>query len=86
MRTLRVASYNIHKGFAVTPLLHRRLTIHDLQGRRVRVIEAAGLGPGTHQLFWDRRDGAGARAPAGLYLAMVETASGRLTTRCVVVD
>jgi endonuclease/exonuclease/phosphatase family metal-dependent hydrolase len=31
MHTLRVASYNIHKGFASPPLFHRRMTIHDLR-------------------------------------------------------
>ena len=31
MRTLRVATYNIHKGLSVTPLLNRRLTIHELR-------------------------------------------------------
>jgi endonuclease/exonuclease/phosphatase family metal-dependent hydrolase len=39
MRTLRVASYNIHKGFSVTPLLHRRLTIHDLR-EKLRALDA----------------------------------------------
>ena len=33
MRSLRVATYNIHKGFAVTPLLNRRLTIHELRDK-----------------------------------------------------
>jgi endonuclease/exonuclease/phosphatase family metal-dependent hydrolase len=31
MHTLRVASYNIHKGFASPPLFHRQLTIHSLR-------------------------------------------------------
>jgi len=31
MLTLRVATYNIHKGLSVTPLLDRRLTIHELR-------------------------------------------------------
>ena len=33
MRTLRVASYNIHKGLSSTPLLNRRLTIHELRDK-----------------------------------------------------
>jgi len=33
MRSLRVATYNIHKGFSVTPLLNRRLTIHELRDK-----------------------------------------------------
>lgn len=30
-KTLRVATYNIHKGLSTTPLFNRRLTIHDLR-------------------------------------------------------
>jgi endonuclease/exonuclease/phosphatase family metal-dependent hydrolase len=33
MRSLRVATYNIHKGFSVTPLFNRRLTIHELRDK-----------------------------------------------------
>jgi len=32
-KTLRVATYNIHKGLSTTPLFNRRLTIHDLRER-----------------------------------------------------
>jgi endonuclease/exonuclease/phosphatase family metal-dependent hydrolase len=39
MRTLRVASYNIHKGLSFTPLLNRRLTIHELR-ERLRLLGA----------------------------------------------
>jgi len=39
MRSLRIASYNIHKGFSVTPLFNRRLTIHDLRDR-LRQLDA----------------------------------------------
>jgi len=39
MRTLRVASYNIHKGLSFTPLLARRLTIHELR-EKLRVLGA----------------------------------------------
>ena len=39
MRVLRVASYNIHKGLSVTPLVNQRLTIHDLRDR-LRALDA----------------------------------------------
>jgi len=39
MRSLRVASYNIHKGMAYTPFLNRRLTIHELR-ERLRALDA----------------------------------------------
>src|SRR3970040_581557 len=39
MRTLRVATYNIHKGLAAMPLLNRRLTIHELRDK-LRALDA----------------------------------------------
>jgi endonuclease/exonuclease/phosphatase family metal-dependent hydrolase len=39
MHALKVASYNIHKGVAYTPLFNRRLTIHDLR-ERLRALDA----------------------------------------------
>src|SRR5262245_31140680 len=39
IRPLRVASYNIHKGLSVMPLLNRRLTIHDLR-EKLRALDA----------------------------------------------
>jgi endonuclease/exonuclease/phosphatase family metal-dependent hydrolase len=39
MRTLRVATYNIHKGLSVAPLLNRRLTIHELRDK-LRALDA----------------------------------------------
>ena len=38
-RALRVATYNIHKGMSVTPLLNRRLTIHELR-EKLRALDA----------------------------------------------
>jgi len=39
IRTLRVATYNIHKGQSVTPLFNRRLTIHELR-EGLRTLDA----------------------------------------------
>lgn len=39
MRTLRVATYNIHKGLSTTPLFNRRLTIHELR-EKLRLFDA----------------------------------------------
>jgi endonuclease/exonuclease/phosphatase family metal-dependent hydrolase len=39
MRALRVATYNIHKGLSVMPLLNRRLTIHELR-EKLRALDA----------------------------------------------
>lgn len=39
MRTLRVASYNIHKGLSAMPLPRRRLVIHELR-EKLRTLDA----------------------------------------------
>jgi hypothetical protein len=45
-----------------------KLEVFDLQGRRVRVLTDRTLEPGYHSVEWDRRDGSGSMAPAGVYL------------------
>ncbi len=59
-------------------LLHARLTLaergnvlvtlHDLQGRRVRTLGAGIRDAGTHDLTWDGRGDTREALPAGLYL------------------
>lgn len=55
--------------------------IHDLLGRRVRVLRAS-LAAGAHRLTWDGRDESGSRVAAGVYAvharSHVLTASTRL--------
>lgn len=58
------------------------ITIHDITGARIhtlaeRVVGASGV------VAWDGRTSAGARAPAGVYYARIESASGRATCRLV---
>jgi len=59
-----------------------RLEIFDLRGRLVRRINGGSVANGRVSVVWDGRDGAGRRAPGGLYLYRVasgrEQASGRL--------
>lgn len=45
------------------------VVIHDLSGRRVRVIEGLVEGPETSLVRWDGRDEEGRRTRAGLYFA-----------------
>ena len=50
-----------------------RLTIYDVEGRRVRALLAATLGVGAHVVDWDGRDDAGAAQPSGLYVLRLAT-------------
>ncbi len=48
-----------------------RVTVHDLQGRLVRVLMDGEAAAGRHQRTWDGRDGAGRRVASGVYVAML---------------
>jgi hypothetical protein len=43
------------------------LSVHDLTGRRVRMLAQDLTGEGSHQLAWDLRDEQGRRCPGGVY-------------------
>jgi serine protease AprX len=43
------------------------ITVHDLQGRVVRMLEHARRGVGTYRVDWDTRDGQGRAVSPGLY-------------------
>ncbi|MBU2502463.1 metallophosphoesterase [bacterium] len=45
-----------------------RLTVFDVQGRAVTVIEDRVLEAGAHRAVWDGRDAAGRDQPSGVYL------------------
>lgn len=53
--------------------------VYDLRGRLVREVIRTTLPAGDHAVTWDRRDHAGRRAPAGVYLVRV-TAGGQSVT------
>lgn len=62
-----------------------RLTIHDVAGRRVRVLADGARAAGEHTFAWDLRDDAGRSAGAGFYFARVAIAGGATITRRVAV-
>lgn len=55
-----------------------RLSIHDAQGRHVRLLVDATLDPGPHARFWDGRDDTGRDVASGVYFTRLATAA--LTT------
>ena len=60
----------------------QRLTVRDLQGRRVRRLAEGWSTAGSRVVPWDGRDDAGGRLPAGIYLVTLEVA-GRATSQRV---
>jgi iron transport multicopper oxidase len=62
-----------------------RLTVYDVNGRRVRSLVDATLAAGSRRVAWDGRDDAGAPAPAGLYLVRLESAGETHSRRVMLV-
>jgi len=56
------------------------LTVYDVRGRRVRVIQGGG-----DTMRWDGRNERGAHAPAGVYWLRVSDGAGSDARRVVVV-
>jgi hypothetical protein len=60
-----------------------RLSVHDVTGRRVRVLEDSFREAGGHAAVWDGRDATGRRAAAGVYFVRLQAAGGELTRKIV---
>ncbi len=56
-------------AFTLERELGLTLSIHDVQGRRVRTLATGTLPAGAHTATWDGRDGAGLPMASGVYLA-----------------
>jgi len=68
----------------VAPDPQVRLTVHDVTGRRVAVLQDGPLGGGDHTVFWDRRDERGVPVAAGNYFLLLQTSNERYTSRLTV--
>jgi len=60
------------------------LTIHGLDGRRVRMLATGTAAAGPHESHWDARDDTGRRVAAGVYFARLES-RGQVVGRRLVV-
>ena len=60
------------------------ISIFDLQGRRVRVLEDVALKPpGTYDLTWDTRDGQGRQVSMGVYFYRLQAGPFRQVRKMV---
>jgi hypothetical protein len=60
-----------------------RLVVHDVTGRRVRVIADESFAAGVHERIWDGRDDGGNELASGIYLLRLNTAAGGQAQRLV---
>ena len=63
-----------------------RATVHDVAGRRVRVIDLGRLPAGRQRTSWDGRDDGGSAVRAGLFFVTLEVDGRRVGTRRIVVQ
>ncbi|MFH2051567.1 MAG: FlgD immunoglobulin-like domain containing protein [bacterium] len=66
--------------FELATATHVKVTIHDIKGHLIAVIEDSSLPPGPHALTWRGLDDAGRSLPSGVYHVRLQTAS-RVDTR-----
>jgi flagellar hook assembly protein FlgD len=72
--------------FSTTRAGQVRVSVFDLRGRRVRVLEpGAYLEPGYHDIMFDGRSDRGEPLPSGAYFYRIEAAEGSETGRFVIV-
>jgi hypothetical protein len=65
--------------------LEMRLSVYNLTGQLVRVLEEGLVGAGTHQLVFDARDEAGRPLASGMYIAHFEAAGFAQTQKMLLV-
>ena len=61
------------------------LSVYDLRGRLVRQLTTGSRAEGMHTEMWDGRTNSGARAPAGVYVAILRSAVGDSRQRLTLV-
>jgi hypothetical protein len=62
-----------------------RLTVHGVDGRRVRTLVAAELTAGSHTVTWDGRDERGQAVAAGTYLCRLQAGGIEITRKMALV-
>ena len=60
-----------------------RVSVHDLAGRQVRLLDRGTRGAGRQELAWDGRDDRGRPVSPGVYLVKVRTGEDVASTRVV---
>jgi len=62
------------------------VAIHDVSGRRIRMLADGALGAGEHRADWDLKDDDGHRVANGVYLARLQSGGRAAVRRLVVLE
>ena len=60
------------------------LAVYDLRGKKIRTLAEGSRDAGTHHVTWDGRDSGGQQVASGVYFYRLETATGRIFTKKMV--
>ncbi len=75
----------VNLAFAVPEAGAVRLAVHDLRGRRVKLISDDIRPAGDHTASWNGRDDQGRSVAAGVYFVIMETVGGTASQKIVLV-
>lgn len=59
--------------FSIPNRQHVQVTVYDLKGNQIIVLEDRDYSPGTYRVPWNARDVAGRSVPTGMYMIRLET-------------
>ena len=62
------------------------LSVHDVLGRRLRVLQSGSIPTGHHAVVWDGRDAQGRKAAAGLYFVRLDADGQRFSRRILRIE
>jgi hypothetical protein len=67
--------------YALNTAQYINLSIYDIQGRLVRLLDQGNKAPGTYRIFWNGQDSNGDDVHSGVYLYVLESDRGSRETR-----
>jgi len=72
--------------YALTRGSSVKLTVHDIQGRRVATLASGTFGAGEHTAVWNGRALDGRKLSAGIYAIQLESDEGLRTSKLVLMN
>ena len=84
-RRATTIEYRIASDVAGSGAVPVSITVHDLQGRRVRTLRSANQPAGDYRVEWDHRDERGATVGGGIYYVLFRAGALTQNARIAVV-
>ena len=84
-RRATTIEYRIASDVAGSGAVPVSITVHDLQGRRVRTLRSANQSAGDYRVEWDHRDERGATVGGGIYYVLFRAGALTQNARIAVV-